>query len=166
MFNFGIDIFVVDAFNKVLLPKGNKLEEINNVLTKLTHFARANNVIIFLVAHPTKMKKNDAGIYEIPTLYDVSGSSDFRNQVHCGYTIYRYFDDNPRTTFVNLKTKYSFQGDIGASVDFIYSSVNGRLLDADYDDQCFNLIEDEYKEEIMIKDPFGGKYNVNDELAF
>ena len=57
MYSFGIDIFVIDAFNKVLLPKGNKLEEINIVLTKLTHFAQSNNVIVFLVAHPTKMQK-------------------------------------------------------------------------------------------------------------
>ena len=113
MYSFGIDIFIVDAFNKVILPKGNKIDEINNVLTKLTHFARSNNVIIFLVAHPTKMKKGDNGIYEMPSLYDVSGSADFRNQVHCGYSIYRYFDENPRTTFVNLKTKYSFQGETG-----------------------------------------------------
>ena len=57
MYSFGINIFVIDAFNKVLLPKGNKLEQINIVLTKLTHFAQANNVLIYLVAHPTKMKK-------------------------------------------------------------------------------------------------------------
>ena len=167
MFNFGIDIFVVDAFNKVLLPKGNKLEEINNVLTRLTHFARSNNVIIFLVAHPTKMKKNDAEIYDIPTLYDVSGSSDFRNQVHCGYAIYRYFDENPRTTFVNLKTKYSFQGEIGASVDFIYCPVNGRLLDKNYRDPYFNLIEEKKQvKQLPLLNPFGDAFDNKSEIEF
>ena len=58
MYTFGIDIFVIDAFNKLQLPKGNKLDEINKVLTKLTMFAQMHNVIIFLVAHPTKMKMN------------------------------------------------------------------------------------------------------------
>lgn len=140
MYSFGIDIFVIDAFNKVILPKGNKIEEINSILTKLTHFARANNVLIFLIAHPTKMKKNEAGFYEIPSLYDVSGSSDFRNQVHCGYTVYRYFDDDPRTTFINLKTKYYFQGKIGESEDFKYCDVNGRLLTRGYRNPFFNLI--------------------------
>ena len=150
MYSFGIDIFVVDAFNKVLLPKGNKLDEINNVLTKLTHFARTNNVIIFLVAHPTKMKKNEQGIYDAPSLYDVSGSADFRNQVHCGYCIYRYFDENPRTSFINLKTKYSYQGVIGEAVDFVYCNVNGRLLDPAYKNQCFSLIDDKKQEPIHI----------------
>jgi len=152
MYSFGVDIFVIDAFNKVILPKGNKIEEINTVLTKLTHFARANNVIIFLIAHPTKMKKTESGVYEAPTLYDVSGSSDFRNQVHCGYTIYRYFDDNPRTEFINLKTKYSFQGEIGAREDFYYCGVNGRLVSQDTINPCFNLItgDEPKKEEIKV----------------
>lgn len=153
MYSFGVDIFVIDAFNKVILPKGNKIEEINTVLTKLTHFARANNVIIFLIAHPTKMKKTEAGIYEAPTLYDVSGSSDFRNQVHCGFTIYRYFDDNPRTEFINLKTKYSFQGEIGASENFIYCKVNGRLVSENTINPCFNLITGNNPVKEQIKPP-------------
>ena len=151
MYSFGVDVFVIDAFNKIILPKGNKIDEINTVLTKLTHFAKANNVIVFLIAHPTKMKKNDAGIYEIPTLYDVSGSSDFRNQVHCGFSIYRYFDDNPRTTFVNLKTKYSFQGKIGESADFKYCEVNGRLMVHNYYNPYFSLIDGETKTEYKPK---------------
>ena len=169
MYSFGIDIFVIDAFNKVILPKGNKLEEINTVLTKLTHFARANNVIIFLVAHPTKMKKREDQTYEVPTLYDVSGSSDFRNQVHCGFTIYRHFDDNPRTTFINLKTKYSYQGEIGATVDFEYCKLNGRLLDANYDKPYFNLLGDTEIKELpkpKLLDAFGEAYDQDAEVPF
>ena len=133
MYSFGIDVFVIDAFNKVLLPTGNKLEQINIVLTKLTSFAQSNNVLIFLVAHPTKMQKNDNGLYSVPTLYDVSGSADFRNQTHNGYTIYRYWD-NPETgqeeetEFFNMKTKYNFQGNIGESVKFKYFMENGTIL--------------------------------------
>lgn len=58
MYSFGIDIFIIDAFNKVLFKEnGNKYDQINTILTKLTSFAQKNNVIIFLVAHPTKMQK-------------------------------------------------------------------------------------------------------------
>ena len=129
MYGFGIDIFVVDAFNKLQLGKGNKLDEINKVLTKLTMFAQMHNVIIFLVAHPTKMKLNEKGTYSCPTLYDVSGSSDFRNQTHDGFAIYRNWEtesDSGFTEFINLKTIYSFQGEIGAKVEFDYHFPSGR----------------------------------------
>ena len=158
MMCYGIDIFVVDAFNKIELAKGNKLDEINRVLTKLTHFAKANNVIIFLVAHPTKMKKREDGTYDIPTLYDVSGSADFRNQVHAGYSIYRYFGEDERTTFINLKTKFSFQGKIGESVDLKYCHTNGRLLVPNYPNPHFDLTKKDAPEikQGELLDAFGG----------
>ena len=132
MYSFGIDIFVIDAFNKVLLPSGNKLDEISKVLTKLTHFAQSNNVIVFLIAHPTKMRKMENGMYSIPTLYDVSGSADFRNMTHNGYTIYRWYEDlnsgqESETEFINMKTKFSFQGKMQESTRFKYSPENGRF---------------------------------------
>ena len=69
MYTYGVVIFVIDAFNKLILPKGNNLDQINRVLTKLTAFAKTNNVIVFLVAHPTKMKKNENGLYDVCLLY-------------------------------------------------------------------------------------------------
>ena len=131
MFSFGIDIFVIDAFNKVLLPPGNRLEQINIVLTKLTHFAQSNNVLVYLVAHPTKMQKDESGQYNVPDLYSVSGSADFRNQTHNGYSIYRNWANEDLgieegTDFYNMKTKFNFQGAIGEKISFNYSQVNGR----------------------------------------
>lgn len=138
MYAFGIDVFVVDAFNKVQFDKkGNRLDLINEVLTELTSFAQRNNVIIFLVAHPTKMQKNqESGLYACPTLYDVSGSADFRNQTHDGFSIYRYFGNDEmgvedETEFVNLKTKFSFQGEIGGRIRFKYHLPSGRYFASD-----------------------------------
>jgi len=126
LFNFGINIFVVDAYNKVE-HTGNKTERenISKVLSRLTTFAQANNVLIILVAHPTKMRKLDNGMYEIPTLYDVSGSADFRNQTHDGYVVYRNFVEN-YTMVRSLKLKYTFQGDIGAEEKYFYHKPSGR----------------------------------------
>lgn len=130
LFSYGIDIFVIDAFNKLAFTgNGNRLQQINEVLTKLTMFAQMNNVIIFLVAHPTKMQKDASGLYGSPTLYDVSGSSDFRNQTHDGFSIYRFFGDEvnePKTVFENLKTKMKFQGEIGGQVEYDYHLPSGR----------------------------------------
>ena len=186
MFNFGIDIFVIDAFNKLgFNGKGNRLDQINEVLTKLTMFAQMNNVIIFLVAHPTKMQKDQSGLYLSPTLYDVSGSSDFRNQTHDGFSVYRYFGNEeiePMTVFENLKTKMKFQGEIGGRVEFDYHVPSGRYYEKGTDAPTYNIIEqvEEKKEPIEEEkqiytatpeeafgdnDPFGNEIN-NDEVPF
>lgn len=144
LFSYGVDIFVIDAFNKVALPKGNRLDAINEVLTKITAFAQANDVIVILVAHPTKMKKNDNGKYEVPTLYDVSGSADFRNQTHDGFSIHRVYEDLGNgeegcTEFHNMKTKYKFQGVIGDYVRFKYHLPTGRYYEEGNNPPLFDM---------------------------
>lgn len=150
LFSYGVDIFVIDAFNKLgFTQKGNKLDLINDVLTKLTMFAQMNNVIIFLIAHPTKMQKDkDTGLYTSPTLYDVSGSSDFRNQTHDGFSIYRFFENEETgtenvTIFENLKTKMKFQGVIGASVKYDYHIPSGRYYEKGTEPPTYCLIDEE-----------------------
>ena len=159
LFSYGIDIFVIDAFNKLSFSgKGTKLEQINDVLTKLTMFAQMNNVIIFLVAHPTKMQKNkETGLYESPSLYDVSGSSDFRNQTHDGFSIYRVFESESteaKTVFENLKTKMKFQGNIGESVEFDYHLPSGRYYAKGTEIPTFSLIGESQKELLEEISPF------------
>ena len=142
---FGINIFVVDAWNKVEHNNTKTtLENINRTLSRLTQFAQQHNVLIIVIAHPTKMKKKDDGMYEEPTLYDVSGSADFRNQTHDGFCIYRNFSEGDYTKFRNLKTKYTFQGEIGAEVEFDYHKPSGRYHLRGEQPQKFNLI-DKYK---------------------
>jgi twinkle protein len=152
IYSFGINIFVVDAWNKVEFT-GNKSERenIGRTLSRLTQFAQQNNVLIIVIAHPTKMKKEN-GVYEKPTLYDVSGSADFRNQTHDGYSIYRTFGEESFTTFTNLKTKYSFQGTIGETVEYCYHKPSGRYYAKGSNPQDYNLIQPkEVKQPIEIE---------------
>ena len=144
MFIYGVDIFVIDAFNKIDYDKSNdsELSKIKKVLTHLTMFAQMNNVIIFLVVHPTKMRKNDNGVYDMPTLYDCSGSADFRNQTHDGFTIYRYFDEDAFHTkndveFSVQKIKMKFQGEMDARQFFRYDVVSGRYYAKDQNPPTF-----------------------------
>jgi twinkle protein len=137
IFTFGINVFVVDAWNKVQMPKGFEGKDgIDKILTRLTAFCLQNNVQLFLVAHPTKMqKKKETGEYEVPKLYDVSGSSDFSNQAHNGFSIYRNFakaNQEDSTDFFNLKTKFQFQGTIGGHVRFKYHIPTARY----YEENC------------------------------
>lgn len=156
MFIYGVDIFVIDAFNKIDYDKSNdsELSKIKKILTHLTMFAQMNNVIIFLVVHPTKMRKNDNGIYDMPTLYDCSGSADFRNQTHDGFTIYRYFDEDGihsknDVEFSVQKVKMKFQGEMDARQFFRYDIVSGRYYAKDQNPPTF--IFDRSENDILNK---------------
>jgi twinkle protein len=178
IFSFGINIFVIDAWNKVEFT-GNRTERenISRTLSRLTQFAQQNNVLIIVIAHPTKMKK-EAGVYDEPTLYDVSGSADFRNQTHDGFCIYRYFGDDGYSTFRNLKTKYSFQGTIGEMVEFDYHKPSGRYYPRHQNPQLHNLLKSKEQKEVEFvqelvpfpiitpEDAFGNTYNQNDIIPF
>lgn len=137
LYMFGVDIFVIDAFNKVEFDdtKANDLSNIRKVLTKLTNFCQVNNVIVFLVAHPRKMTKREDGQYESPSLYSISGSADFRNMTHDGFSIYRYFKDinegdriimKDQVEFQVEKVKMKFQGKMMESEIFNYHLPSGR----------------------------------------
>lgn len=153
IYRYGINIFVIDAFNKVIMNGRNEYQEIRRVLTKLTNFCQRFNVSIFLVAHPTKMKKNEqTGQYEVPDLYSVAGSADFRNQTHNGYTIHRDFNESsPSTRFINLKTKFKWQGEIGKFIDMRFNAENHRFYDITTYPDNLPLWEHEPKE-YQIKD--------------
>ena len=107
-------------------------------------FAQMNNVIIFLVVHPTKMRKKENGDYEMPTLYDCSGSADFRNQTHDGFTVYRHFEedlnngiDKNDVDFVVQKVKMKFQGEMNGFERFRFDVVSGRYYSKDQNPPTF-----------------------------
>ena len=175
MFIYGVDIFVVDAFNKIDHDKSNdsELTKIKRVLTQLTMFAQMNNVVIFLVVHPTKMRKNEAGIYDTPTLYDCSGSADFRNQTHDGFTIYRHFSDvnipgdmrdKDDVDFVTQKVKMKFQGEIGTREIFRYDVISGRYYAKSQNPPTF--VFDREEDDIPNMDPKDVFSVENNDLPF
>lgn len=166
MFIYGVDIFVIDAFNKLEYDKSNdsELSKIKSVLTKLTMFAQMNNVIIFLVVHPRKMIKKDNDDYALPTLYDCSGSADFRNQTHDGFTIYRHFTANDQdgidvndVELVVQKVKMKFQGEINALERFRFDSASGRYYAKNQDPPTFEFDKEEVEgvPEMSLDKAFG-----------
>ena len=79
----------------------------------------------FLIAHPTKIQKNrDTGKYEVPNLYSISGSANFFNKTHNGFTVYRDDNEADKTSTVDVhiqKVKQSWLGKKGF-VTFKYNS--------------------------------------------
>ena len=73
---YGLEYFVIDAWNKIE-HADDKTSYIGKCLDEIVTFCEINNVHCFLVAHPTKIKKNiNTGKYEVPTLYDIAGSAN------------------------------------------------------------------------------------------
>lgn len=112
----GIKGLIIDPWNYIehkVPPNRTETQYISESLTKFKAFALLSNIHIFIVAHPTKIAKNkDTGEYEIPTLYNISGSAHFFNKTDNGICMYRSFKTNQVTCYVQ-KIRYSWLGKIG-----------------------------------------------------
>ena len=126
-------------------------------MDKLTVFAHDNNVLITLVAHPTKMPRTTKGV-EIPDMYDVSGSSNFANMADFGITVHREPED--RYVIVRIwKVKFRQLGDRGDAY-FTFNKENGRYINI-MDEESYSYAEPDNSNFIDAKEKqqemeFGG----------
>lgn len=124
----GIKILVIDPYNKLdhQLSKGEtETQYISRFLDILVNFARFNNILVFLIAHPRKMEAD-----KVPTLYDISGSANFYNKTDYGFTVNRIRNsDNIMTNSIEVhwqKIKFKHLGCQGIS-ELDYNINNGRF---------------------------------------
>ena len=125
---YGINALVIDPWNTIDHQySGSETQYISKEFAKLTAFKQKYNVHIFLVAHPTKMKKDkNSNEYEVPNLYDISGSANFFNKTDNGISVYRDFKNNVSRVYVQ-KVKFKHLGGQGMA-QFIYNVYNGRYI--------------------------------------
>lgn len=134
----GIKVLVVDPYNRLEHQyKDSETQYISRFLDKLTNFARFSDVLVILVAHPRKMERDAMGKLKCPSLYDISGSSNFYNKCDYGFTIHRKTDGN--NALLNevevhwQKVKFKYLGNGGIS-ELKYNFVNGRFqVDTNWD---------------------------------
>lgn len=123
-----IDWFVIDAWNKLEHQyTDSETRYIGQSLDKLVNFCERYNVHCFLVAHPRKIQKNEAGVYNVPSLYDIAGSANFFNKTDNGITVYRNFQKNNVEVHVQ-KVKFSHWGEIGMQT-FLYDLPTGLYIE-------------------------------------
>lgn len=120
---YGMDYFVIDAWNK-LEHKDNDTHAVGAAYDKITTFCEVNNIHAFIVAHPAKVQKDKNGLFEVPTLYSISGSSNFYNKTDNGITVYRNFETSI-TTIHRQKVKFDHWGETGYS-DYLYDVPSKR----------------------------------------
>ena len=132
--NRGVKCLVIDPYNKLehSQTRGeSETQYISRFLDKITSFAKFYNVMVILVAHPKKMQKQQNGFYEIPNLYDISGSAHFYNKTDYGITVYRNYNDDgtgyTNTVAIHVqKVKFKHLGESGV-IDMNYNYTNGRF---------------------------------------
>jgi twinkle protein len=111
----GIKGLLFDPWNCIEHKYGgeNETKYVLECLNKLIIFLEKYRVHGFLVAHPTKLRKDpQTKKYEIPTLYSISGSAHFFNRSHNGISVYRDFETNVVDIYVQ-KVKWSWLGKTG-----------------------------------------------------
>ena len=126
----GIKCLVVDPFNKIRDVDSNT-EDVNRYtmeyLTKIEIFAKKYDVLVMIVAHPTKMYKDSSGKIEEPTMYNIKGGGEWYDASYHGLLVHR--DYEKKTTKVKvLKVKFQNLGENGAECFFTWEPKSGCYI--------------------------------------
>ena len=113
---YSIDGLVIDPYNQISPDReGNKREDehIRDIIAKCQSFARNYHVVIWMVAHPHKLHRNENGVIPPPDLYQVSGSSHWANMCDVGMVIHRDFEENITKVITRKIREQGVYGEIG-----------------------------------------------------
>jgi twinkle protein len=126
----GIKCLVIDPFNKVR-DVDCQTEDVNRYtmeyLTKIETFAKKYDVLVFIVAHPTKMYKDKNGKIEEPTMYNIKGGGEWYDASYHGLLVHR--DYELKTTKVKvLKVKFQNLGENQGEAFFTWESKSGCFI--------------------------------------
>lgn len=122
----GINALVIDPWNKIdhqIRRDETEHLYVGRIIRQIQLFARQNNVHVFIVAHPHKLKKQSDGNYDVPSLYSISGSANWFNMPENGWVVYRQKlkTGGEVTKLFVEKVKHKFIGSVGY-VEFEFDS--------------------------------------------
>lgn len=160
----GIKVLVLDPYNMFehkAEKNENETQYISRFLDELKKFAKFNDILVILVAHPAKLMQG-----QVPNLYSISGSANFYNKADYGITVHRKKDENgAMNSLVEIhvqKVRFKNFGKQGV-IELKYNYNNGRYEDSDvlpvnYDNECWLK---------AIKEPdFWDNIKENNEIPF
>ena len=112
------DILVIDSFNKVEYDKPAHITDtdfIGKILNKLCEMAIKYNVMVILVAHPTKMEWNSGDkAAKCPTAYNINGSANYFNMSDYVLGVHRDRNVEDETVTIRVdKVRFSHYGTQG-----------------------------------------------------
>ena len=126
----GIKCLVIDPFNKVRDRNATSLD-VNlytmEYLTKIETFAKKYDVLVFIVAHPTKMYKTSDGKIEEPNMYNIKGGGEWYDASYHGLLVHRDYELK-NTKVKVLKVKFQNLGENGAEAFFTWEPRSGCFI--------------------------------------
>ena len=126
----GIKCLVIDPFNKIR-DVDCKTEDVNRYtmeyLTKIEVFAKKYDVLVFVVAHPTKMYKDKDGKIEEPTMYSIKGGGEWYDASYHGLLVHRDYENKTVKCKV-LKVKFQNLGENQAEAYFKWEPKSGCFI--------------------------------------
>ncbi len=125
----GIKVLVIDPFNKVRDVDGS--DDVNRYtmeyLQKIEIFCKKYDVLVFIVAHPTKMYKDKDGKMEEPTMYSIKGGGEWYDASYHGLLVHRDYERNLVKAKV-LKVKFQNLGQNQAECWFRWEPKSGCFI--------------------------------------
>lgn len=126
----GVKALVIDPFNSLTdknYKGGRKDEYISDFLQMLRAFARKYGIAVFLVMHPTKMIKQDNGLYPVCDLYNCKGASEVYDKADIGLSMWRNEIEDYCELHI-VKMKFRSMGSKG-HISLKFNLNNGRYVE-------------------------------------
>jgi len=123
----GIRLLVIDPFNKVKMKTKREMsipDYTMEYLQKIEIFAKKYDVLVIVVAHPTKMMKNASGQIEEPTMYNIKGGGEWYDASYHGLLVHRNYEEKTVKVKV-LKVKFQNLGQNGEEAHFKWQYDSG-----------------------------------------
>jgi len=126
----GIKCLVIDPYNKIRDVDCNT-EDVNKYtmeyLTKIETFAKKYDVLVFIVAHPTKMYRDQNGKIQEPTMYNIKGGGEWYDASYHGLLVHRDYEAK-NTKVKVLKVKFQNLGENGGESFFTWEPKSGSFI--------------------------------------
>ena len=125
----GIKCLVIDPFNKVRMADSSGDVNVYTLeyLSKIEVFAKKYDVLVIVVAHPTKMYKDKDGKTEEPNMYNIKGGGEWYDASYHGLLVHRDYEKKTVKVKV-LKVKFQNLGENGAESHFNWEPNSGCYI--------------------------------------
>jgi twinkle protein len=126
----GIKCLVIDPYNKVKMNGAAAMsipDATMEYLTRIEAFAKKYDVLVIVVAHPTKMYKKDDGTLDEPNMYNIKGGGEWYDASYHGLLVHRNYEKKTVKVKV-LKVKFQNLGENQAEAHFKWDHISGNYI--------------------------------------